>query len=398
MQVSFIITTFNVRPYIYQCLDSLCAVVAPGDQVIIVDDGSTDGTVEDIRQILASLPWPENIEHCPVFLGRNTHGGVGIAANIGLGRASREAVFFVDGDDWLLAEGVRRARQRFAAGSDDILLVNYLVFDEVTQSTTEPSDQMVWDDLPPDPDAAAARSLALRMNAVPWRKFYRRAFLQQHAIRFPEGDFFFEDNPLHWQICLSTQRIGFYDVPLACHRLNRPGQTMSAAGADLTAMFQHYETILGHVAQLDPDSRPQADQWLATNMAWQLERLTPDAVFVYAAAAETALCGARRRRWVRDSLPPLVGREIGFYLTALMDGGAQALTQAWLQMFTARQMRQAQEQLAGVHLQLEHVVVRQDQIEQMTAQARDMALGSWNQMEFTAAGNPGQKGGSCGDG
>jgi len=388
MQVSFIVTTYNVRPYIRPCLDSLCAVVRPGDQVIFVDDGSSDGTADEIRQALATLTWPVEVELCPVFFGHNTHGGVGIAANIGLARASREAVFFVDGDDWLLEGGVQAAREQFAAGDDDILLANYRVFDEVGQHTMDPSDQMVWEalsrELDVTSDASAAGGFALQMNAVPWRKFYRRAFLQRHGILFPEGNFFFEDNPFHWQVCLSTRRIGFCDVPLACHRMNRPGQTMSGDGTGLAAIFQHYDTILGYVAQLDPAARSQADQWLATNMAWQLERLSPDAVFAYAAAAEAALCGKRRKRWQREGLPRLQGREIGFYLTALLEGGAQALIRAWLQVFTVRQMRQAQEHLAGVQPQLEQLADRQIHLEDIARQARDTAMMATNQAEFTA--------------
>jgi len=396
MQVSFVVTTYNVRSYIGPCLDSLCAVVKPGDQVILVDDGSSDGTADEIRRGLTALAWPEDVEHCPVFLGSNSHGGVGIAANIGLARASREAVFFVDGDDWLLAAGVDQARAQFAATGDDILLANYLTYDEETHSASVPSDQMVWAALSGSEEVTDGRRLALQMNAVPWRKFYRRAFLQRYEIRFPEGDFFFEDNPFHWQVCLSTRDIGFCDVPVANHRMNRPGQTMSGNGAGLAAMFQHYETILGHVARLDPAARPLADQWLATNMAWQLERLTPQEICGYAAAAEAALCGKRRKRWLRDGLLPLVGRDVCFYLTALLEGGGQALIQAWLQMYNARQLQQMQEQLVGVPLQLELLVDRQDHIEHIAGQARDMALGAWNQIEFATLAEPGKK--AAGDG
>lgn len=396
MQVSFIVTSYNVAPFIRACLDSLCAVLAPGDQLIIVDDGSRDGTVADIRSALADLPWPEEVELCPVFLGRNTHGGVGIGANIGLSRANREVVFFVAGDDWLVPAGVTRARQGFATSKDDILVANYQVFDVQTQRTEDPPDQMVWSDLATAPKGAdAARHLALRMNALPGRKFYRRAFLQHHAIRFPEGDFRFEDKPFHWQVCLSTQRIGFCDVAVACQRLNHPGQTLREEDAGLGAMFQHYETILAHVARLAPATRPLADHWLASTMTWQLEQLSPEVIFTYAAAAETTLCGRRRKRWQRNILPSLAGHEIGFYLTALLEGGAQALAQVWLQMFTARQVRQ---QLTGVQSQLDQLAQRQQQIEQIASQARDMALGSWNQVEFTAAADFRQKRGGSDEG
>lgn len=78
MSISFIITTYNIAPYILQCLESLKPCVKPGDQVILVDDGSTDETETVIRDFIRREGFGPGITWTPIWLGTNTIGGVGI--------------------------------------------------------------------------------------------------------------------------------------------------------------------------------------------------------------------------------------------------------------------------------------------------------------------------------
>ncbi len=386
MSVTFIVTSYNIAPYIRQCLESLVPCVRPGDQVLVVDDGSSDETAPQVRSLLQELPWGEGVEIEPIFLGHNTYGGVGIAANIGLSRATREAIFFVDGDDWLNPSGVHAARQAFEVGSYDILLGNYRIFDERTQTDGAPSDAGLWGRCEETTEPSACRDLALEMNAVPWRKFYRRAWLAKHELRFPEGDFFYEDNPFHWMCCLRAEKVGFLDVNLAWHRLNRPGQTMNNAGHGFDAMFTHYATILEVVKNAAPTLRFGPERWLATNMAWQLERISQSAMPVYAHKAEAVICGKRKAEWQALYHSELVSHPTCFLLGALLSGGAQALIQAWLPWSLNRRLdlhiNETEARLARLEEQSAHSAP-------LLQETRDYVLRTFNQLEFAALQNKG---------
>lgn len=386
MQVSFIVTSYNIDAYIGQCLDSLCACVAPGDQVIVVDDGSTDDSVARIRTALAELPWPDDVARVPVCLGQNTLGGVGIAANIGLTHADRDAVFFVDGDDWLEPAGFAAARSLFESSGSDILIANYQVYDEAIGHSVSPSDAHLWsmdvDEL--SPQSTATRDLALSLNGVPWRKFYRRAFLDTHELRFVEGDFFYEDNPFHWAVCLRAETIGFLNVSLAQHRMNRPGQTMADAGHGFAAMFTHYETILADIEAVLPEVEQAADRWLATNMAWQLERISPAAIPGYAHQAAGVICGARAPRWQALCDEELAVQPVGYLIACLLQGGAVGLQQAWVPWQSLRLSAAQNERLAQIERHIADLRHQSTEIRDFTQDTRSHALAARNQAEFLA--------------
>jgi glycosyltransferase involved in cell wall biosynthesis len=351
MQFSFIVTSYNIEDYIASCLDSLRPCLQPGDQLILVDDGSSDLTAEEITSWLEQNAPLEGVEVCPVFLGANTEGGVGIPANIGLQEVRRAAVFFVDGDDWLNAEGFRAARRRFERGDCDLLIANYSLYDEAAEQTgaqiIAPADQPLWHKVSRARSAEARRDLALRMIGVPWRKIYRADFLQDHAIRFPEGSFFYEDNPFHWRACLAAERIVFVDRGLCFHRVNRVGQTMAAQGAELEAFFSHYERIIA--ALPDASYRAGALRWLLENMAWHVERLRPQAYWSYACRAEETLSVIPEADWQELRDCPVAQRSWAM-ARALARGDIAAVVADWRGQETLRR--------------LEAVTLRLDQVEQ----------------------------------
>lgn len=386
MQFSFIVTSYNIEDYIGSCLDSLRPCLQPGDQLILVDDGSTDHTLEEVTDWLARNEPLEGVEVCPVFLGANTEGGVGIPANIGLQEVRRAAVFFVDGDDWLNAEGFRAARRRFERGDCDLLIANYSLYDEaaeqisaqasaqvsaqVSAQISAPADQPLWHEVCRARTPEARRDLALRMIGVPWRKIYRASFLQDHAIRFPEGPFFYEDNPFHWRVCLAAETIVFVDRGLCFHRVNRVGQTMAAQGAELEAFFSHYEAIIA--ALPDASYRAGALRWLLENMAWHVERLRPQAYWSYACRAEEVLSVIPEADWQELRDCPVAQRSWAM-ARALAKGDSAAVVADWRGQETLRR--------------LEAVTLRLDQVEQAAHQRAEtlQAVRHWADAEREVA-------------
>ena len=91
--ISVIVHVYNVRRYLHQCFDSLLLQKYPSYEVILVDDGSTDGS-GSICDEYAAADERFTVVHQPNL-------GLSAARNIGLAHADGEYISFVDSDDWV---------------------------------------------------------------------------------------------------------------------------------------------------------------------------------------------------------------------------------------------------------------------------------------------------------
>ena len=89
--VSVIVPAYNRQAYIAECLDSVLAQSYSRFEILIIDDGSTDHTLEICRAYAQKDP--------RIKLLAGSHQGVSAARNLGLDAARGEYIFFVDSDD-----------------------------------------------------------------------------------------------------------------------------------------------------------------------------------------------------------------------------------------------------------------------------------------------------------
>lgn len=97
--VSVVLPAYNVASYLPQCIESLLAQTYINLEIIIVDDGSTDGTgqiADDYSQ-----------KDTRVRVIHQANSGVSVARNVGLDAVIGQYVAFIDGDDWVDANWVR---------------------------------------------------------------------------------------------------------------------------------------------------------------------------------------------------------------------------------------------------------------------------------------------------
>lgn len=96
MKISVIVPVFNVEKYLEQCLNSIVGQSYENLEIIIVNDGSTDGSGE-ICEKFAAIDSRISLIH-------QINGGVSVARNTGIEKASGDYITFVDSDDWLEKE------------------------------------------------------------------------------------------------------------------------------------------------------------------------------------------------------------------------------------------------------------------------------------------------------
>lgn len=271
--VSIIVTTYNIERYVEESLRSVAAQTLSDIEVLVVDDGSSDGTPALIEQFCAQDP-----RFVPVLLGTNSPGGVATAANAGLDRATSPWIGFVDGDDFIEPTMFERLLEAALAYDAELAMCQYQEVEDGTSERKHPADANRWNELDSDHydlDIDNTKTL-LRFISVPWRKLYRRDLLESNAIRFPVGDYFYEDNPFHWFSLLSAQSIALVPQVLCYHRMGRAGQTMAAADSRLFQIFRHHDTIHDWLADrgLLATYATTLLGWVISQMEW-ISRRTP---------------------------------------------------------------------------------------------------------------------------
>lgn len=264
-RLSVIVTSYNIHNYIGQCLESVCHQTLRDIEIIVVDDGSDDGTA---RIVLDFASRDSRIK--PVLFAENTIGGVASAANAGLDEASATYVGFVDGDDYCEPEMFEKLLAAAERYDSDLAMCRYSVVDSETGALAQPADEDRWVDLdsPAYELGIDEQRRFLRFIAVPWRKIYRRSMLEKNGIRFPVGDYFYEDNPFHWFSVLSARRMAVVPRVLCFHRVGRGGQTMQTGTARLFTMFDHHATIREWIAE-----HADAAEFNAPLLGWVISQL-----------------------------------------------------------------------------------------------------------------------------
>lgn len=279
-KVSIVVTSYNIEAYISQCLETICGQTLKDIEIIVVDDGSTDGTKSVISEFAKK---DDRIVFVP--LPENTIGGVASAANAGLERCTGDYVGFADGDDLYETSMFEKLYSISVKHDADLAMCKYLLLDEATGEKSAPAEEKRWYDIS-DTECfelnAMNQKRFLQFIAVPWRKLYRRELIDANQLRFPVGDFFYEDNPFHWFSIVSARSIVVEPEVLCYHRVARVGQSMEVADERLFKMFEHHETIRSWLINndLEPLFRIALLGWVTSQVEWISQRTPPHLVDV----------------------------------------------------------------------------------------------------------------------
>ena len=120
LKYSVIVPVYNLEKYIEECVNSILQQTYPNIELIVVDDGSKDKSVELCRMIA------KKDNRMKVFQGE--HGGVSSARNMGLQQVTGDYVFFVDGDDFIEKDYIEKADEILSKLQVDILITNHYYY------------------------------------------------------------------------------------------------------------------------------------------------------------------------------------------------------------------------------------------------------------------------------
>lgn len=200
-QVSIVVIAFNDAGHVCDAVRSALAQGPPGEtvtEVIAVNDASTDGTGAALDALAHGEPRLRVIH-------RDTNsGGCGTPRNDGLRAATGRFVMFLDSDD-VLPPGAARALLAAAGEHDAPVVAGACVRRELPAHRDVPWQPGLYRETAVHSSPGAAPQLVRDTLCV--NKLYERAFLDKHAITFPEGRFTYEDFVFTARVLAAAPRI-----------------------------------------------------------------------------------------------------------------------------------------------------------------------------------------------
>lgn len=120
---SVIVPVYNVQQYLEQCIESVLRQSYTNYEIILVDDGSTDGSTEICDRYVTNYPFVKVIHQ--------ENGGISAARNTGLDCATGKYVLFLDSDDFISSNALQSFYEVTAeSGVEAVSAYNYVYTDE----------------------------------------------------------------------------------------------------------------------------------------------------------------------------------------------------------------------------------------------------------------------------
>lgn len=199
MRFSVIIPVYNVEKYLATCLDSVLLQDFPDYEIIAVNDGSTDGSAEILREYEAKT------DKLKVIFQENK--GLGGARNTGIIHAQGDYLVFLDSDDYIKNDMLKELDRCLTAHEVDILAFDGVQVTEDGKTISTMANREYQQEYT---DLTVKQFLLFEPTAC--TKVYKRALFSQYRILFPER-LWYEDFATTYRVALHSQKIGYLKKP-----------------------------------------------------------------------------------------------------------------------------------------------------------------------------------------
>lgn len=199
--VSVLIPVYNMSKYLRECLDSVVNQTYQNLQIVVVDDGSTDNSLDIIRE------YEQKDERVEVFTQENA--GVAAARNNLLSHIKGDYVIFVDSDDWIELNMVEFLVETLKRTNTDIATCSM-----VKDISNNSFNQEIWEH-----EKTVYEFLRHeRISGSLCNKLIKTSLL--HNVKFHCGISYGEDALFFWQVIKNKVRVAVTDKQLYNYRRN----------------------------------------------------------------------------------------------------------------------------------------------------------------------------------
>ncbi|MCM3610417.1 glycosyltransferase [Planococcus sp. MERTA32b] len=244
MKVSIIVPIYNVEQYLRMCLDSIVHQSYPDIELLLINDGSPDGSLVICREYEEKYPFVRVIN--------KPNGGLSDARNRGILESTGEYIVFLDADDYWAGDFLLDLMQQVRRNPElDYILFNYKKFYQTSGVFGQTRHGKGLGKLNGSSGKAFLAALLQEdkeFNWFAWQGLISKRFLLEHNLFFQTGRNY-EDILWTPQVLLKAKQVNFFEQSVYVYRLEREGQITSSfsmenlKGSMYAADFWHKELV-----------------------------------------------------------------------------------------------------------------------------------------------------------
>ena len=199
--ISIIVPVYNTKAYLHRCVESILAQTYPDYEVLLVDDGSTDGSGAFCDNYAVRDP-RFRVIHKP-------NGGLTSARNAGLAEARGEWIAHVDSDDYLDPTMLEQLLAKAVEQDADVVTAEFKFVTDGAETAYRTFDWGSEND--------KTQALNLFINSVwttVWGSIAKRSLYTEHHLQSPPSVSYCEDFHLMVRLCYFARKVAHVCLPL----------------------------------------------------------------------------------------------------------------------------------------------------------------------------------------
>ncbi len=238
--ISVVVSVYNMEKHLRQCLDSLLCQTYPDFELLLIDDGSTDGSGRICDE------YEKKDGHIRAYHKEN--GGLSSARNCGIDHAAGDFIIFPDPDDWVEStylEGLLEIRKKNDA---DLSICGYYTFGNGRREDYDAKAQLT---ILNSEEALKWLMHPYRFCGFAWNKLYDLRVIRENSLRFDEELGMVQDLHFAFRYFLQCQRVAYDPTPLYHYRAGGATNKESHLTARKMSALKTYQKI-ADVARKSP--------------------------------------------------------------------------------------------------------------------------------------------------
>ena len=235
VRLSVTIATYNVQDFIRESLDSIINQSFQDFEIICIDDGSKDKTVEILNEYASK---DDRIK----IITKKKNQGLAVARNESLALANGKYIVFFDGDDIYDTSLFEKAINLLEKEKSDVVIWDYLSFYNSTEIKQKQNEFSLLNTITKENKIAL-----LQRPAFTWVKMIKISKAKELGIYFPPG-YTRQDIPVHWHLITQVDNISLLPEKLSFYR-QQPNATTAKKDEKLFHLAYVFDIVKNYLKE-----------------------------------------------------------------------------------------------------------------------------------------------------